>query len=301
MTTEITTHTADALERLPQQFKGKTKLEAFISAIVDPIQDIENAFWQLLVERSIAAGIGEQLNVIGRIVNQPRDGLVDEDYRRYLRARIATNKAEGLGEDLIRIARLIVYDTAAQIELVHLNPVYPFFNQDTATVIVRINNIAVTDTIADTLNNFLQSAKSAGVRLIVESSTVTPANTFTLDTGPGFNEYQSLNMASVTVHCNTVIRPTKAGVLIGPDERSIEMASDGSGVGSITDGFDVIFHFQPGVTTVGNFETAVATSAYIAVLTPGTGATVLQIADVTSTEPITTGGTTGGVMEDARD
>ena len=81
----------------------------------------------------------------------------------------------------------------------------------------------------------------------------------------------SLYLAPLTTNCETVVRAKS----VGPGGNSITLAfvADGTGAGSLTEAGDVLtFHYQSGVTTVANFETAVAGSTVIEVLiSDGTG------------------------------
>jgi hypothetical protein len=91
----------------------------------------------------------------------------------------------------------------------------------------------------------------------------------------------SLALATKTTHCDTIIEATTAGV--AGDLLTIAFAADGAGAGSITRvGTNFTFHFADGVTTVTNFQTAVAALAgaddLIGVKTNGTGANVLTAA-----------------------
>ncbi len=147
-------------------------------ALVGPAQGIEDAFQQLLTERGINDSIGAQLDQVGALVGQPRNGLADEDYRRYCRAKILTNKSCGELERLIKISRLILDLPAARI-LVHY--------EDYATVIVRIADVAISGDLADILIGFLRKAKAGGVRLVLEWSESLPEDTFRFDSGPGFD------------------------------------------------------------------------------------------------------------------
>ncbi len=290
MPTQITTHTADALARLPQQFKDKPNLAAFISALVDPIQDIENAMWQLLVERAVSVAVGTQLDAIGVIVKQSRIGLSDDDYRRYLRARIAVNRSRGVDSDLIIVSRLIVYNDDAQIVLDRQGP---------AAVVVRVVGIVVSDELAALLNTFLQQTKLGGVRLILETSTVTPGNIFTLDTGPGFGEYETLDLGGI-MGVDTVLRTTEpgSGLFRGIEIYPGSLLDDGE----FTDGTESSFQYKTGVTTVADFEAAIAASAtFIAVLTPGTAGYVLTDPGDTIGVEYLNSGVAGGVLTDGRD
>lgn len=151
------------------------KNEKLIANLATPFQSIETALQQLLTERSIDTAIGAQLDVIGRLVGQPRNGLDDETYRRYCRARIATNKSNGTIENLITVTELIVYDDDGYYEI---------DNQGVAAVVVRVQNLSITEELADVLIAFLKDTVSAGVRVILEYFETTPGNTFKWDT-PG--------------------------------------------------------------------------------------------------------------------
>ncbi len=162
MTTQITDHVAEALTRLKEQFKGQANYIALLEALIAPCQDIEDAFWSLLTERFLDTAVGAQQDIIGKIVGQPRNGLSDDDYPAYLRARIATNRSNGLVEDLIRITQLIVDDDNVTVVV---DQQYP------AAVVVRIEDTAAVDATTDALISFLRQAKAGGVRLILEYTT----------------------------------------------------------------------------------------------------------------------------------
>lgn len=107
MTTQITDHEGEAEARLPFQFKDKPKFLALLSVLTTPFQSLEDALWSLFVV-TIDDAVGDALDKIGKIVGQPRTSLVDDTYRRYIKARIATNRSKGTIHDLIVIARLIL-------------------------------------------------------------------------------------------------------------------------------------------------------------------------------------------------
>lgn len=148
-------------------------IEKLLSIIANPAQAVEDALQQLKSERFVDTAIGEQLDIIGRIVGQDREGLSDDDYRRYIRARIAANNSDGTIEDLLTVAFLVVYDEAAQLQI---------DNQGVATVVLRVNSIALTTTVADILVKFLGLAATAGVRVILEYCDQAPATWFKWDT-----------------------------------------------------------------------------------------------------------------------
>lgn len=164
-------HVAAALARLPQQFRGKPKIEALLTALVTPCASLEDALWQLLVERGVDSAIGAQLDQLGGVVGQERGGLSDADYRRYIRARIAANRSRGNFEDLIRVANLVINDDAATIETVTQN----------GTVVVRLRGVLATDSLAGVVLSFLQDSVSGGIRVVLESFLVADSDTFFTD------------------------------------------------------------------------------------------------------------------------
>ena len=106
----VTTHSDEAIALLLEQFKDKPRILALLQSYITQVQAIEDAFWQLFDERWIDSGIGEQLNVIGRVVGEKRQGSLDAEYRAFLRARIRVNRSVGLMTDLVKIVDLIQND-----------------------------------------------------------------------------------------------------------------------------------------------------------------------------------------------
>lgn len=147
-------------------------LEKLLIVLTRPAQELESVLYALYTDRTVERAIGTQLDVIGRIVGQPRNGMVNDDYRRYIRARIVANRSNGTIEDLILISRLILNDDSASVVVEYSGP---------ASVIVRIEDVAVDDEIAEVLIGFLRKAKAAGVRLVLQSSAVAPVDWLQFD------------------------------------------------------------------------------------------------------------------------
>jgi hypothetical protein len=154
-------HAVLAVERLPQQFTDKPKAVALLQALVVPCADLEIALLQLLYLRSVDTALGVQLDVIGKLVGQPRNGLVDNDYRRFVRARIAINRSSGTSEEALNIARLVLGDQTAVLDL---------DLQGIAAFVLRVLAIPISASLASILIGFLRDAKSAGVRAILETA-----------------------------------------------------------------------------------------------------------------------------------
>ncbi len=146
-----------------------------LRCFVEPIQELEDEAQKVLLQRTLDNAVGFLLDGIGKLVGQQRLGLDDETYRRYIRARIVANNSDGMMEDLIAIADLIVFDDDAT---------YVVENQGAACCVLRVEGIALPNPLADILIAFLRSAAVAGVRVILESSTAAPIDWFVRDTDP---------------------------------------------------------------------------------------------------------------------
>ena len=165
------------LGRLPEQFRDRPNIERFLRVFGTEMQSLVGALNQLLTQRTVDTAVGVQMDQIGLIVGEPRNGLTDDAYRPYLRGRIATNRSEGTTEDIIGVLRLVINDPTYTISVVR---------EGVATLRVLITGATTTDAFAGTLFAFLQDAISAGVRGILEWYAVTPV--FTYDVGPGFDQ-----------------------------------------------------------------------------------------------------------------
>lgn len=108
--TQITTHVADALDRLILQYEDKPRMQALVSAFVNPLQRLEDAAFAVLVQSALDGAVGVQIDQIGGIVGEKRAGKIDADYKRFVSARIKVNFSDGKIDQLANIALLILGD-----------------------------------------------------------------------------------------------------------------------------------------------------------------------------------------------
>ena len=164
----VTDHGPRALDRLIWQFKGKPRFAALITSYTNQIQQIEDAAWDVLLLRAIdnPNTAGAQLDVIGRIVGQARQGMSDVDYRVFLSARVRVNKSSGKAEELIEITSLLVSGKLL------IRETYPKSFEIEATEQVTVNARVVAQ-------SFLERAKPRGTRLQFIASPASKATTFT--------------------------------------------------------------------------------------------------------------------------
>jgi hypothetical protein len=143
------------------------------------VQGFESAGQEVWNQRSVDTAIGVQLDDIGLVVGQPRGGLDDETYRRYVRAAIKANRSNGTVFDVLRVLRLVI---------ANVDVTFQYEQQQIATAIVRVLNIALTDALGSVAFSFLERTAAAGVIVMLEYGLSPFANWFRFDSGPGFDE-----------------------------------------------------------------------------------------------------------------
>lgn len=80
--------------------------QAVLQAIINRLQELENAAWVLLSAMSIEAATGNLLDKIGSIVGEARLARGDADYRAGIRLCIRTNISNGRAVDIVAISVL---------------------------------------------------------------------------------------------------------------------------------------------------------------------------------------------------
>jgi hypothetical protein len=106
----VTAHRHKAKERTIERWKNPEGYAAVRASYADEIQEAENALWSIKYAQLLDDAFGESLNVIGRIVGEPRNGRTDPGYRVRIRARIRVNQSFGTPGDLLAVCALL--DTA---------------------------------------------------------------------------------------------------------------------------------------------------------------------------------------------
>lgn len=76
-------------------WKDKPVMQGLLKSQLREIQKLEDLTFQLLNERNVNDAVGVQLNVIGSIVGEDRQGRSDVEYREAILNRIALNRSDG--------------------------------------------------------------------------------------------------------------------------------------------------------------------------------------------------------------
>lgn len=148
------------------------RLRAVACGLLDAVQDVGGASWQLYTERWVDTAVGGQLDGIGAVIGQERAGRTDIVFRAFLRARVLANRSAGKWPELVAI----LVAMGVELSTVSGEPDYP------AAWIVRLSDAPDGFTGADAAV-LLEDAKAGAVRLLVEFATGASAEAFTYRAG----------------------------------------------------------------------------------------------------------------------
>ena len=149
-------HAGKMLARLAEEFR-KPRIAAVLTGEAAQYQAIEDAYWQLLTEFGVDTATGHALDVLGRIVGEPRQGALDADYRLRVRARIRVNRSDGTIEDIIEVVRLLIGSVLLPSATIKLTEYYP------AAFVLRITGLVISATQALIYSSFIKQARGAGI------------------------------------------------------------------------------------------------------------------------------------------
>lgn len=109
LATEITNHVQIALSQFLQQYQGRPRLAALMTALVAQIQDLEDAFYALNAGRQLYEGnaVGQQLDGIGELVGLPRNGADDPEYLVLLNGTVAENNSDTTIPTMVNVVDIL--------------------------------------------------------------------------------------------------------------------------------------------------------------------------------------------------
>lgn len=100
---QVKNHLAAARDNLLAQDKNRPNLDGLLSAIIEPLQDIENSLFELSKNRSLNSATGFYLDGIGAIIGEVRNYRNDDDYRLAILIRIISNNGGGTADEILII------------------------------------------------------------------------------------------------------------------------------------------------------------------------------------------------------
>lgn len=161
--------------RLAEEFKHQPNLELLLAKLGKPANELGGVMNDLVTQRWFDRASGAQLDNIGSIIGQAREGISDTTYyARRLKARILLNKCQGTLEELIAIMQYLI-PTGATLTYANAYPAgFVFMCTDAVFSLSEANEVL----------KFLSSGRSAGVRGIFIWLASDASRTFTLDGTP---------------------------------------------------------------------------------------------------------------------
>ena len=165
----IKTHVKDALGRLVESLKEKPRIEGLLKALVSRTKELENQLFGLYEGTRLEQAEGAQLDQIGELVGQEREGVTDSVYRTRIRARVAANRSRGRFYDILRVLKTLEPDA-----FIHLSEFPP------ASFLAVFEGVTVSEEDAAIYAEFLKMSRSAGVNAQLLSSEFSDGERFSL-------------------------------------------------------------------------------------------------------------------------
>jgi hypothetical protein len=154
-------------------FKDKPNMVGFITPFLEQIQELENVFFDLYLLRTLTYAYGDQLDVLGAIVGEPRKGKDDVDYIAAISGQIRINRQNSRIEEII-LAMELTHDAA-----------YELRERGNAKFMMRLTDLWLSgsDPSLAVLDAALQHAKGGGIGALLQYSLEEDDDTFTFADG----------------------------------------------------------------------------------------------------------------------
>ena len=130
---------------------------SLLEAMGEGVQLQEEQFFDLLVGRGLNLASGAPLEQWGAIVGEARGGLNDDDYRRFIKARILANLSDGTPDELLTIFALIT--SPSQVRY--------FIHPPAAFRLQAVRGELLADDMVRRIVRMMQSVKPAGVAMVL--------------------------------------------------------------------------------------------------------------------------------------
>lgn len=157
--------------------ESDSAMRAFLVAIAERWQSLDELMEQLRDDRLLASAEGAQLDQLGAIFGQGRLGYSDDVYRALIATRLIVNRADGRIEALLNIVE----------GFYGITDVVALYRGYLAEFVLEIATDGDSDPVREALfSDFILQAAPAGVETKVVFSAAGD-NTFRLDTGNGLD------------------------------------------------------------------------------------------------------------------
>jgi hypothetical protein len=150
-------HVLEGINHLIEFFRQGPRNQAALEAVLDQVQELENALWTFYSSFDPDTATGKALELLGRLVGEPQLGRSDDEYRAAIRVRVLVNASDGKPAQLYEIANGIFswFDTPPTVRMYESYP---------ATIDVELTG-DMGDVTLETVYRLLEQAKAGGVKL----------------------------------------------------------------------------------------------------------------------------------------
>lgn len=116
----IPDHEERAVLDLKSNKRHKQNFLAFAKAIGAGTQNLEDTIMDLQTSYLLDTALGKNLDLLGELVGEQREGLLDNDYRRFIRARILANRSQSNADAFVEVLTLLTEPL-----FIRWQPLYP--------------------------------------------------------------------------------------------------------------------------------------------------------------------------------
>lgn len=166
-------HAPAARGQLLEVDRARARMVAWLNVESARDQALEDSLWDMHEGMWLNTATGAQLDMLGAIVGEARQGRDDTTYRLWVKARARANRSSGTPNDALAVLSLVLESTAT-IEYIDESPrdaVYRIYVAGTSVDLVQVRKL-------------LELTKPAGVQLDLVYS---PPDAFRFDIGPGLD------------------------------------------------------------------------------------------------------------------
>jgi hypothetical protein len=104
---EITNHEGEAVALLTDAHRNTVVTRGIVEVLSRRAQAFETVLWQVLDGFNLDTCVGVQLDTLGAIVKEKRNGRGDANYRNMIKIRIKVLRSRGRAVDVLEVARLL--------------------------------------------------------------------------------------------------------------------------------------------------------------------------------------------------
>lgn len=140
---------------LPEQYKDAPNLNAILEVLASPFDDLKVVYAALKNLLDLETAEGAQLDLIGAIIGEPRNGRLDPDYLIGIKFKIFKNTSKATVDDIVKALKFI-----SQADLV------VYSDNPPASYTIYTDG----QELASNINEMIDKLSAAGVSLIVYAS-----------------------------------------------------------------------------------------------------------------------------------